>query len=177
MRKLFVSYARQNKRDIDQLVEHVGLMGYDTWVDAQLRGGQDCWQEIIRRIAGADVFIVGVSRASLVSTACQREFDWAEALGRPVLPMAVETALPALPARIARRQIIDYSQPEQRDRAALILAGGLAAVAVAPPLPNPLPPSPAAPLSYLTALVDLVEPCQKAADLAPARGNASVCVS
>ncbi len=59
MRKLFVSYARENKRDIDQLVEHLGLMGYDTWVDAHLRGGQDWWQEILRRIAGADVFNSG----------------------------------------------------------------------------------------------------------------------
>jgi hypothetical protein len=41
VRKLFISYPRENRRDVDQLVEHLGLMGYDTWVDSELRGGQD----------------------------------------------------------------------------------------------------------------------------------------
>jgi TIR domain len=51
LRKLFVSYARENKPDVDQLVEHLGTMGYETWVDAALRGGQDWWDEILARIA------------------------------------------------------------------------------------------------------------------------------
>jgi hypothetical protein len=61
----------------------------------------------------------------------------------------------ALPGRFARRQIIDYSQPQQRDRAALKLQGGLGTL-TPPPLPDPLPEPPAAPLSYLTDLFDLV---------------------
>lgn len=61
-----------------------------------------------------------ISSEALISTACRREFDWADALGKPVLPVAVAT----LPS--------------------------------APPLPEPLPKPPAAPLSYLTDLVDLV---------------------
>jgi hypothetical protein len=61
----------------------------------------------------------------------------------------------ALPGRFARRQIIDYSQPQQRDRAAMKLQGGLGTL-TPPPLPDPLPEPPAAPLSYLTDLFDLV---------------------
>jgi hypothetical protein len=156
LRKLFVSYARENRRDVGQLVEHLELMGYDTWVDTELRGGQDWWEEVLRRIADSDVFVAIISRAALTSTACQRECDWAEALARPVLPVAVEPTPTALPRRLARRQIIDYSQPQQRDRAALKLQGGLGAVPPAPPLPEPLPEPPAAPLSYLTDLIDLV---------------------
>lgn len=135
MRRLFISYARENKRDVDQLVEHLGLMGYETWVDFQLRGGQDWWEEILRRIADTDVFIAVLSGASLNSTACGRELDWAEALGRPVLPVAVEPLPSALPRRFARRQYIDYSAPEDRQRAALILQGGLGTTAPADPLP------------------------------------------
>ena len=125
VRKLFISYPRENRRDVDQLVEHLGLMGYNTWVDTELRGGQDWWEEVLRRIADSDVFIAIISRAALTSTACQRECDWAEALARPVLPVAVEPTPTALPRRFARRQIIDYSRPQQRDRAALTLQGGL----------------------------------------------------
>jgi hypothetical protein len=49
-------------------------MGYDTWVDTELRGGQDWWEEVLRRIANSDVFIAVISRAALTSTACRREY-------------------------------------------------------------------------------------------------------
>ena len=72
MRTLFVSYARENRSDVDQLVAHLEMMGYETWVDVSLRGGQDWWEEILRRIAETDAIITIVSRAVLNSTACQR---------------------------------------------------------------------------------------------------------
>ncbi|HZQ32092.1 MAG TPA: TIR domain-containing protein [Mycobacterium sp.] len=156
LRRLFISYARENKRDVDQLAEQLGLMGYETWVDFKLRGGQQWWAEILQRISDTEVFIAVISHASLNSTACRREFDWAEALDKPILPVAIEPLPAALPRRFAERQIIDYSQAGQRDRAALMLQGGLATIGAARPLPDPLPEPPAAPLSYLTDLVDLI---------------------
>lgn len=156
MRKLFISYARENKDDVDELVEHLGLMGYEAWVDLRLRGGQDWWEEILKRIANSDVFVPVVSYALLNSIACRREFDWAEALNRAVLPVAVEPVSVAWPSRITRRQLIDYSNPVQRERAALTLQGGLAALPETLPLPQPLPTPPAAPMSYLTDLVDMI---------------------
>jgi sugar lactone lactonase YvrE len=156
VRKLFISYARENRRDVDQLVGHLGILGYDTWVDTSLRGGQEWWAEILRRIADCDVFIAIISRDGLDSTACRNEFDWAVALDKPVLPVAVEPLPTTLPRRFAIRQIVDYSDPGKRADAALILAGGLATLPPAPPLPEPLPEAPATPLSYLTDLVDLV---------------------
>jgi predicted ATPase len=156
VRKVFISYARQNKADIEQLVEHLRVLGCETWYDASLRSGQDWWDEILRRIADCDTFVAVISRDALSSTACRREFDWAESLNKPVMPVAVEPPPKALPRRFSRRQIVDYSDPESRDRAALTLAGGFATLPAAPPLPDPLPEPPAAPLSYLTNLVDLV---------------------
>jgi predicted ATPase len=156
VRKVFISYAAQNKADIEQLVEHLRVLGCDTWYDAALRGGQDWWDEILRRIADSDTFIAVISRGALSSTACRRECDWAESLDKPVMPVAVEHLPKALPGRFSRRQIVDYSDRESRDRAALTLAGGLATLPEAPPLPDPLPEPPAAPLSYLTELADLV---------------------
>jgi uncharacterized membrane protein HdeD (DUF308 family) len=155
VRKLFVSYARENKRDVDQLVEHLNMMSYTTWVDEALRGGQDWWQEILQRIADSDAFIATISQAALNSAACQREFDWAEALGKPVVPVAIEPPALALPSRVVRRQIIDYSRPAERALDALRLQGGLAALPPAPPLPEPMPEPPTPPWSYLTDLVDL----------------------
>jgi uncharacterized RDD family membrane protein YckC len=154
MRKLFVSYARENKRDVDELVKHLEMMGYQTWVDAALRGGQEWWDEILARIADTDVVIAIYSSAALNSTACAREFEWAVALGKPVVPVAVEPPPAALPNRFARRQIIDYSQPGQRDRAALQLQGALATLPPAPPVPEPPPDPPKAPMSYLNDIID-----------------------
>ncbi|ORA61318.1 toll/interleukin-1 receptor domain-containing protein [Mycobacteroides franklinii] len=154
MRKVFISYARANKPDVDQLVEHLTELNCQTWVDSSLHGGQDWWQEILRRIADCDVFIPVVSHESLNSGACAREFDWAENLGKSVLPVALERPSPALPRRILSRQIVDYSNPEERDRAARKLGGGLLSLPPAPPLPHPMPQPPAAPLSYLTDLVE-----------------------
>ena len=156
VRKLFISYARQNKRDIDQLVEHLRVLGCDTWHDSLLHGGQDWWEEILQRIADCDTFIAIISRDALSSTACRREFEWAESLDKPVLPVAVEPPPKGLPRRFSKLQIVDYSDPEARDRAALTLGGGLATLPAAPGLPDPLPEPPEAPLSSLTDLADLV---------------------
>jgi len=154
MRKLFVSYARENRPSVDELVRHLAALGYETWVDTALRGGQSWWEEILRQISECDVFTAIVSRNSLNSVACKRELKWALALGKPVLPIAVERLPEALPRHFSVRQIVDYSEPGQE--AAFALAGALANLPPAPALPEPLPEPPAAPLSYLTDLVDQV---------------------
>jgi ABC-type nitrate/sulfonate/bicarbonate transport system substrate-binding protein/RNA polymerase subunit RPABC4/transcription elongation factor Spt4 len=156
VRKVFISYARQNRPDVDQLAGHLDVLGCDVWIDRSLHGGQDWWEEILRQIVGCDTFIAIISHEALHSTACQREFDWAEKLGKPVLPVAVQPVPKALPARLVRLQIVDYSSSADRDRAALTLAGALATLPAPPRLPDPLPEPPAAPLSYLTDLADQV---------------------
>ena len=156
MRKVFVSYARVNRAQVDTLVEHLGFLGCQTWIDSSLQGGQQWWEQILRKIADSDVFFPVISRDSLNSAACQREFDWAEALGKPVLPVAVEPLSRALSPRLAQLHVLDYFDPAQRERNALSLAGALAALPPAPALPEPMPEPPAAPLSYLTNLAELV---------------------
>lgn len=156
MRKVFVSYARVNRVQVDKIVEHLGFLDCQPWIDSSLRGGQAWWDEILRNIADCDVFMPIISRDSLNSTACQREFDWAEALHKPVLPVAVETPSKALPPRLSMLQIVDYSDGAQSERSALALAGALATVPAAPPLPESMPEPPAVPLSYLNDLAEVV---------------------
>jgi TIR domain/FHA domain len=151
--KLFVSYARANKPAVEELVGHLQVLGFETWVDSSIRGGQEWWDVILKAIADCDGFVAVVSRGALSSLACGREFEWAQALGKPVLPVAVEPLPSALPARISSRQIVDYS--EVGPHAALTLASALAALPPACALPDPLPNPPDLPLSYLTELVDL----------------------
>ena len=153
MPKLFVSYARVNRPAVDELVGDLEILGFETWVDSSIRGGQQWWDVILKAIADCDAFVAVLSRGSLSSQACGREFEWAEALGKPVLPVAIESLTGALPARISARHIVDYA--EAGHRAALTLASALAALPAACALPDPLPNPPATPLSYLTELVEL----------------------
>ena len=153
-RRLFVSYARENKREVDDLVRHLETLGYQAWVDSSLRGGQTWWDEILRRIAECDVFLAIISRNTLNSVACKCELEWALALNRPVLPIALEQLPEALPRHLSVRQIVDYSHPGKD--AAFALAGGLVAMPPASPVPKELPAPPPVPLSYLTDLADQV---------------------
>ena len=154
MRQLFISYARENKPDVEALVRDLDALGHQTWVDSSLRGGQTWWEEILRRIADCDVFVAIVSGHTLSSVACKRELEWALALNKAVLPLAVERLPDALPRTLSMRQIIDYSQSGRES--AFALAGALGTLPAAPPPPEQLPEPPPAPLSYLSELVDQV---------------------
>lgn len=154
MRKLFVSYARGSRSDVDELARHLHVLGYQTWMDSSLRGGQSWWDEIMRSIVECDAFLTIISHRSVNSLACRSELDWALALGKPVLPIAVEPLPDALPSIIAMRQIVDYSDPGPDS--AFAVAGALAALPPAPPPPEPLPDPPRAPLSYLSDVVDQI---------------------
>ena len=154
MRQLFISYARENKPDVEALIRDLDALGYQTWVDSSLRGGQTWWEEILRRIAESDVFVAIVSAHTLNSVACQRELEWALALNKPVLPVAVERLPQALPLTLSTRQIVDYSKPGKK--AASALAGALGTLPAEPPAPEQLPEPPPAPLSYLSDLMEQV---------------------
>ena len=154
MRQAFVSYARENKPDIETLVGHLNRLGCPTWFDSNLQGGQDWWQEILRRIADSDVFVAIVSEATLKSVPCARELRWARQLNKPVLPLALEKIPEALPEDLATLHIVDYS--EHGEERVFALAGALNGLPPAPPPPDPLPTPPEAPLSYLTDLIGRV---------------------
>lgn len=156
VRNVFISYARPNKPDVDQLERHLRELNCNAWLDSWLHGSQDWWREILHRIEACDVFIPIISEDALNSVACNREFDWAEALRKPVLPVRMELTSIPLPRRYSIRQIVDYSDRSQRDHAPIKLASALMSMPPPPPPPQRLPSPPAAPLSYLTDLVDLV---------------------
>ena len=153
MRQLFVSYARENRSVVDGLVRHLNSLGHRPWMDSSLRGGQSWWDEILRRIAECDAFVAIVSQHTLTSVACQRELEWALALNKPVVPVAVGLRRDALPRQLATLQIVDFLTTAET---AIDVAGSLAELPPAPALLNELPEAPTVPLSHLSELVDQV---------------------
>ena len=153
MRQLFVSYARENKPEVDELVRHLETLGYQAWADSSLHGGQPWWDEILNRIRECDAFVAILSRSALRSEACARERTWARQLNKPVLPVAVEPiSSETLPRDLSMTHFVDYSKPGAD--AAFAVAGSLTTLGPAGPLPNPMPVRPTAPLSYLNNLVE-----------------------
>jgi hypothetical protein len=152
--KIFVSYARQDRDKIRNVVEGLRLLGNDVWFDEELSGGQAWWDTILQRIRSADVFVQTITPSSARSQACESERHYATAVGKPVLPVFLEE-LPTsiLPSDLAVLQAVDYLD-ESPERRAFRLAGALQRLPATPPLPEQLPAPPPVPLSYLVELSD-----------------------
>ena len=154
MRQVFISYARDDRARVEALAERLRRLVDGVWFDSQLHGGEDWWTGILQRIRECDIFLAVVSPSSLDSEACRIEREYAAAVHRTILPVALSAVPPALPSDVATLQIVDFSKPGEQSLADL--ARALLAAPDAESLPDPLPPDPDAPLSYLTDLVDLV---------------------
>ena len=157
MRKVFVSYSRNNLDVVSQLVEDLQAVGMTTWHDQTLTGGQRWWDNILANIRDCEVFIFALSPESWESEACRSELSYVCGLGKPILPVLVADGinLNLLSAPINEIQVADY---RSRDKgAAFALLKALNATPACAPLPDPLPEAPAVPVSYLGTLKERID--------------------
>lgn len=168
MRKVFVSYSRNNLEAVTHLVEDLQAMGVNTWYDQTLTGGQRWWDNILAGIRDCDIFVFALSPESWESEACRSELTYGLGLGKPILPVLVADGIKMnlLPAQLAEIQITDY---RLRDKgAAFAVLKAINVAPAAPDLPDPLPPPPPVPVSYLGTLKDRID---TAASLTPQEQN------
>jgi hypothetical protein len=139
------------------LVVDIQALGFVVWFDQDLSGGQAWWDQILASIRESDVFIFLLDPHGLKSMACQREFGYAAALGKPVLPVLVADGVSTnlLPPELSRIQFVDYRQQDRRS--AFALARALAVTPLASALPDILPEPPEVPVSYLGGLAGRIE--------------------
>jgi TIR domain len=154
MANIFVSYNHQSKEITSTLVNAIEALGHTVWFDQELIGGQAWWDQILATVRGCDVFVFVLDPASLNSTACKREYSYAAALGKPIVPVLVSegVSINLLPSALSQIQFVDYRKLDHH--AALRLARACTAVPPAQPLPDPLPLPPEAPISYLGGLTE-----------------------
>jgi hypothetical protein len=150
--KLFISYSRKDLAAALRLSGRLASAGYDVWFDQQLTGGQQWWDAILQAIRQADVFLFCLSTASLDSAACHQEYTYAQDLRRHILPVLVADGvdLRLLPEALQAIQVVDYRAVD--DGAWARLREALDHLGPSRPLPRPLPPSPAIPVSPLGQL-------------------------
>jgi hypothetical protein len=154
---IFVSYARESETAVQSLAADVESLDHKVWVDHDLKGGREWWDQILAHIRDCHVFMMTLSPESLASAACKREYSYAAELGKPILPILIAegVSLQTLPSKLSQIQYVDY---RKRDVAsALKLANALSAVPAALALPDPLPDPPGAPVSYLGGIAEQID--------------------
>lgn len=157
MRRVFVSYSRNNLDAISQLVEDMRAVGIDTWYDQTLTGGQRWWDNILANIRECDIFVFALSPESWSSEACRSELGYVMQLGKPILPVLVSDGINInlLPPPLSEIQVTDY---RRRDKGAtLALFKSINAAPAAAALPDPLPAAPPVPVSYLSTLKERID--------------------
>jgi len=157
MRRVFVSYSRNNLDAVSQLIKHMKDCGVDIWYDQALTGGQRWWDNILTNIRECDIFVFALSPESWDSEACKSELGYVGQLGKPIIPVLISDGINInlLSPPLSEIQITDY---RKRDMQAAFAV--LKAINLAPPTPNlpePLPTSPPVPVSYLSTLKDRID--------------------
>lgn len=149
--RIFLSYARRDKSKAELLARRLEQLRHEPWLDTSLSGGQLWWDEILGNLRNSDVVMPVVSQAYTKSSACTSEREYAIALNKPLLPVAIEQLRPGLlPKELAMIQVIDYSTPGEDSAIQLALA--FSSIRPEDRLPDPLPPPPPVPVSYLSEL-------------------------
>lgn len=157
MTATFVCYSRQLKDDVVNITTALRDMEHEIWFDQVLKGGQTWWDEILDNIRCCDVFIAALSPATLESQACNREWNYAASLGKPILPVVLTEGVSnnLLPPVLSKIHYVDYRKRDSQ--AAFSLIKALEALPESPTLPETLPDPPPVPLSYLADLKERIE--------------------
>jgi CHAT domain/TIR domain len=154
-RRLFISYARADRERVQQLRKGLERLHYEVWVDDRRSIGQEWWSEILQQIRLCDALVVAVSPALEESQQSNAEQDYARALGKVFLPVLLRPVRPgSLPPDLTRLQPVDYGEPGIDAASELVEA--LNKLPAPSALPEPLPPDPEVPVSYVT--VPVVKP-------------------
>lgn len=159
MAKIFISYSRDSKDIVEELVKDLNDDGHEPWFDQRLEGfgGRKWWGTILSEIRTCDIFVAALTPDSLESLACQRELNYADLLQKPLCPVRLDDGVrpEVLPHRLAELQWVDYCH---RDKLAFKnLRRTIRGLPNAPALPDPLPDPPAVPISYLNTLRERIE--------------------
>lgn len=165
MPKIFVSYAKadEGRPEFLALLSDLERLRHKVWHDTMLTGGQPWWQRILQEIRDCSLFVMAGSTSWKTSEACRSEREYAAAVRRPMLCVEIDSIESALPASLATSQVVNYTQRAKSAQTGtdclFALREALDAISIeeAPPLPEPLPPTPPVPESYRLELQEMLD--------------------
>ena len=156
---IFISYSRKDEEEVQSITNDIKTLGYKVWLDNQLSGGQQWWNQILDNIRISNIFIFVLSSNSINSNACKAEYQYAEKLGIPILPILIDCDidLNKLPLALSKVQNIDYIG-NANTQSVLRLARAIRELDQNTiNLPDPLPTPPPVPISYMGTLLEKVD--------------------
>ncbi|HVG87674.1 MAG TPA: toll/interleukin-1 receptor domain-containing protein, partial [Gaiellales bacterium] len=110
--RLFFSYSRSDAEVVHRLRQDLERAGHEIWLDRDDIPGGAAWRRSIGEgIAGADVVLVVVTPASVVSPNVERELTVADEQVKPLLPVLAESTMipPSLSFLLAGVQHVDLT--------------------------------------------------------------------
>lgn len=121
--RLFICYAHVDKATVkDWIVDRLRAGGHDVWFDDQLVAGQDWAQQLSEQIQRCDAFVYAMSPESVTDEWCQWEFAHAIDLGKPIIPVLLQTNT-RLPDNLQRIRYVDFSDGPTGDAVARLMGG------------------------------------------------------
>jgi TIR domain len=88
---LFVSYSRRDQKQVLALTKQLEERGFRVWIDQHRLDGATLWpKEVTEALLRARVFVLVVSKASVVSTNVIRELSLASEESKTILPLQLE---------------------------------------------------------------------------------------
>lgn len=131
---VFVSYSSVNRERVESLVLQLGELGHDVEYEVKIVGDPITWRQALESIRACDVFVSALTSASLASYTCEIEYQYAQILGKNILPVLMEDV-----AMMGNRleSVVDYriDTPESQNA----LAQAMAALPPSKPLPDSFP--------------------------------------
>lgn len=161
--KIFVSYNRDNRKEVEKVVEALKALGHIVWYDQDLNGGEAWWTKILDEIRTCHIFVASITKQSLESVPCNREMEYALALGKAVIPLVMQSSVDKdkLPDKVRPIQCLDYHRHNMKNYYKLIESirthfpepEPLALPALPDPIPAP-PPTPESPWEIVKRHLD-----------------------
>lgn len=160
MTKIFISYSSKDRPLVNHLAGEIEFAVEDAsiWFDRELKntGGQLWWDNILEQIRACEVFLYALTPQLLASKPCRLEFEYAQALGKPVLPVLLIDIDPrTLPKALMATQFVDYREGNREQMG--YLRTSLRNLPAAPVLPtNALDLAPPVPLDPVGVALDSI---------------------
>jgi len=157
MSKVFISYDRQSRPQVEGLADDIEALEHEVWYDREISPGLLWWKTILKNIRKCDVFVFALTPRALEREACIKEYEYAHALRKPILPVRLsdEVSTDLLPEALPEVHYVDYLNPDDK-KVAFELNKALNAIPPSKTLPDPLPEEPAMPVTYMSRLTQRV---------------------
>jgi hypothetical protein len=116
--RVFIAYSRRDIAAVEILASELELRGIKIFRDLTDIGLGEPWRDrLVSLIKSADTILFPISPASMSSPICRWEVEYAENLGKRLLPVLIERVSDdMIPARLGRLQYLVLT--DRSDRAA-----------------------------------------------------------